>query len=200
MPEIAAREALIRVHTAGVGEWDAFEREGGYAQLLGTPGRFPYVLGSEGGGVVVAVGSEVERLAVGDEVYAAAFLNPKGGFYAQYVAVSEALGSRVPSGISLESAAVMAGVGITALRGLEDRLRLARDESLLIVGASGGLGHIAVQLAKRAGARVHSPLAVSTRLCSPHTAPQSTKRSARCGPVVASPIPRVCGLQTRRRA
>jgi len=154
VPEVGAGEVLIRVQAAGVGEWDAFEREGGYARMLGIAARFPYVLGSEGAGEVVAVGDGVQRFAIGEQVYAAAFLNPKGGFYAQYAAVPESLVSRIPHGLSLETAAVMAGVGITAMRGLEDTLRLEPGEALLIAGASGGVGHMAVQLAKRAGARV----------------------------------------------
>jgi NADPH:quinone reductase len=154
VPSIGPNEVLIRVHTAGIGEWDPFEREGGYAKMMGLTPSFPYVLGSEGSGVIAAVGSRVERLAVGDRVYAASFLNPKGGFYAQYTAVDEGQVSRIPGALTLEQAGVMSGVASTALRGLEDKLRLARGESILIAGASGGLGHTAIQLAKRMGARV----------------------------------------------
>lgn len=65
VPKPGPREVLIRIQFAGVGEWDAFEREGGYARMLGTEPAFPYVLGSEGAGVVAAVGDEVERFARG---------------------------------------------------------------------------------------------------------------------------------------
>ena len=82
------------------------------------------------------------------------FLNPKGGFYAEYAAVAADLVSRLPGKLTTEQAAVMGGVGLTALRGLDDVLGLKSGESIVIVGASGGIGHIAVQLAKRMGARV----------------------------------------------
>jgi NADPH:quinone reductase len=154
VPEPGPSDVVIRVRVAGVGEWDPFEREGGYADMLGLTPDFPYVLGSEGAGEVVAIGDRVERLHVGDTVYAAGFLNPHGGFYAQYAAVDEALVSPVPASMSLEQAGVMSGVALTALRGLQDTLRLRDGETVAIVGASGALGHLAVQLATRSGARV----------------------------------------------
>ena len=153
-PRIDRQEVLVRVEAAGVGEWDPFEREGGYARMIGTQPDFPYVLGSEGAGVVEAVGGDVARFRPGDRVYAVGFLNPKGGFYAELAAVRADLVAPLPRGLSIEQAAVMGGVGITALRGLEDTLHLRAGESLLVFGASGGIGHLAVQLAKRMGARV----------------------------------------------
>jgi len=154
VPEVGPDEVLIRVQTAGVGEWDPFEREGGYAEMLGMSPTFPYVLGSEGAGVIAAVGEQVSGFKEGDLVYAAGFLNPKGGFYAEYAAVNADLVSHLPGRLTGEEAGVMSGVAITALRGLEDTLGLKTGESIAIVGASGGIGHVAVQLAKRMGARV----------------------------------------------
>ena len=154
VPSPGPRDVLIAVAFAGVGEWDVFEREGGYARLLGTQAVFPYVLGSEGAGVVAAVGERVDRFRVGDPVYAIGFLNPSGGFYAEYAAVHEDLVSPIPGALPLDQAAVFGGVGITALRGLEDILGIMPGEFVLIFGASGGVGHVAVQLAKRMGARV----------------------------------------------
>lgn len=145
---------MIRVAAAGVGQWEPFEREGGYAEMLGIEPHFPYVLGSEGAGVVVAVGDAVHRFKEGDSVYAAGFLNPKGGFYAEYAAVKADLVAHVPDGLTTEQAGVMSGVALTALRGIEDTLRLKPGESVLIFGAGGGVGHMAVQVAKRIGARV----------------------------------------------
>jgi NADPH:quinone reductase len=154
VPSIGPDDVLIRVDVAGVGEWDPFEREGGYAEMLGIEPSFPYVLGSEGAGVVVAVGAQVDRFKPGDQVYAVGFLNPSGGFYAEYAALNADLVSFIPTTVTVEQAGVMGGVGTTALRGLDDTLRLQPDESILIFGASGGVGHLAVQLAKRMGARV----------------------------------------------
>lgn len=154
VPDLGPDEVLIRIEWAGVGQWDPFEREGGYVRMLGVEPPFPYVLGSEGAGVVAAVGEQVSRFKEGDRVYAAGFLNPKGGFYAEYAVVNADLVSHIPAQLTTEQAAVMPGVAITALRGLQDTLHLEPGESLAIVGASGGIGHVAVQLAKRMGARV----------------------------------------------
>lgn len=154
VPGIAPDQVLIRVEYAGVGAWDPFEREGGYARMLGIEARFPYVLGSEGAGSIASVGEGVSRFRTGDRVYAPGFLNPKGGFYAAFAAVDADCVSFVPAGLTAEQASVISGAGITALRGLADVLDLRRGESVAVFGASGGVGHVAVQLARQMGARV----------------------------------------------
>ena len=154
IPEPDADEILIHVESAGVGAWDPFEREGGFVEVLGLTPKFPYVLGTDGAGTVAAVGKQVTELKEGDRVYAASLGNPKGGFYAQYAVVKAENASRIPGALNMDQAAVLPSDGLTALRGLEDVLRLQPDESVMIFGASGGIGHLAVQLAKRLGARV----------------------------------------------
>jgi NADPH:quinone reductase-like Zn-dependent oxidoreductase len=154
VPSLAGRDVLIRVEAAGVGSWDPFEREGGYAEMQGTEPAFPYILGSEGAGTIVAVGPEVVGVAPGDRVYAAAFLNPKGGFYAEYAAVDASLVSAPPDHLTTDQAGAMPGVAVTALRGLDDVLAVQAGERVAVVGAGGGIGHVAVQLAGRLGARV----------------------------------------------
>lgn len=154
VPEIAPGQVLIRVEYAGVGAWDPFEREGGYARMLGIEARFPYVLGAEGAGTIADVGEKVSRFRIGDRVYAPGFLNPKGGFYAEFVAVDADCVSFVPASLTTEEASVLSGAGITALRGLVDVLDIRQDDSVAIFGASGGIGHVAVQFAKAMGARV----------------------------------------------
>lgn len=154
IPEIDDDEVLVRVKYAGIGRWDIFEREGGYDEMLGLRSSFPYILGSEGSGMVHAKGKNVTGLEIGDEVYAAGFLNPKGGFYAEFAAVRSAYVVKKPETLDLREAGVVSGVGLTALRGLEDVLRLENGESIAILGASGGIGHIAVQIARHMGARV----------------------------------------------
>lgn len=154
LPLIEDDEILIRVESAGVGVWDPFEREGGFAKILGTSPQFPYVLGTDGAGTVMEVGSQVSDFKRGDKAYALALANPKGGFYAQYVAVKAKDASRIPGDLTVEQAGVLPVDGITALCGLDDVLQLRPGESILIFGASGGIGHLAVQLAKRMGARV----------------------------------------------
>ncbi|SHF09228.1 NADPH:quinone reductase [Fodinibius roseus] len=154
VPEIVPDEVLIRIEWAGLGSWDVEEREGQYAEYLGEP-TFPYVLGWEGAGRVAAVGERVSRFKQGDRVYAANF--PKhngGGFYAMYAAVKADCVSHIPENLPSNQAGVMTVDAITALTGLDNVLNLKQDQSLMIFGASGGIGHMAVQLAKQMGARV----------------------------------------------
>lgn len=154
VPSIGDHDVLIKVEYAGVGQWDIFEREGGYDEMLGLHWKFPYILGSEGSGTIYGKGKNVDSFAIGDKVYASGFLNPKGGFYGEFVAIDSKYVSLIPHSITVKEASVISGVGLTALRGLEDVLRLKKDESIMILGASGGIGHLAVQLAQNVGARV----------------------------------------------
>lgn len=153
IPEVAADEILIHVEAAGVGAWDPFEREGGFVEVLGRPAKFPYVLGTDGAGTVAAVGGKVNEFKEGDRVYALELGNPKGGFYAEYAAVKAENASLIPGDLTMEQAAVLPTDALTGLQGL-DALELQPDESVMIFGASGGIGHLGVQLAKRMGARV----------------------------------------------
>jgi NADPH2:quinone reductase len=153
-PRIESDEILVKVESAGVGAWDPFELEGGFAKLLGQRPSFPYVPGSDGAGTVVEVGMDVRGFRAGDRVYGMMLANPKGGFYAQYATVKADMASLIPNGLTVEQAGAFPYDAITALAGLDDTLGLKRDESVLIFGAGGGIGHLAVQLAKRMGARV----------------------------------------------
>lgn len=153
VPALDPDELLVRVHTAGIGVWDAAEREGHMKDWVDKSPEFPYVLGSDGAGTVVAIGEAVSRFKEGDRVFATGFLNPKGGFYAEYAAVKEDHTSPLPEGLDIEEAGALPIDGVTALRGLRE-LDLQEGETLLVFGASGGVGHLAVQLAKRMGARV----------------------------------------------
>ncbi|KAI9005556.1 zinc-binding dehydrogenase family oxidoreductase [Hyaloraphidium curvatum] len=151
-------ELLLRVSHAGVAVWDPLEREGAFAglykQLNGRDVTFPLVLGSEGTGKVVAVGEDVSGFAVGDEVYGGALVIPQGGFYAEHVAIDAKVVGRVPRGMPGEQAAAIGGDATTAVRGLEDVLKVKEGETVLIFGAGGGVGHMALQFAKRLGCRV----------------------------------------------
>lgn len=154
VPELAPDEVLLHVESAGVGVWDPYEREGEFAKMFGTQPTFPYVLGSDGAGTVAAVGAQVHRFKEGDKAYALALLNPKGGFYAEYAAVKVDQVSPIPKQLSVEQAGAMPSDALTALRGLDEILQLQKGQSVMIFGAGGGIGHLAVQLAKRIGARV----------------------------------------------
>ena len=148
VPRPRSKEILIRLEAAGIGVWDADVRAGEFES--GKSG-FPKVLGNDGAGTVVAIGRGVRRAKVGDRVYAYAW---KGGFYAQYVAVKQDDTAIAPPNVPTEEAGALGADGVTGLIGLQDKLKLRKGESLLVFGASGGIGHLAVQLAKRMGARV----------------------------------------------
>jgi NADPH:quinone reductase-like Zn-dependent oxidoreductase len=152
VPDVGPGEVLIAVRTAGVGSWDADIR-GGWWPGPGKP-KFPLVLGTDGAGTVAAVGSRVRRFRVGEKVYAYSWNNPKGGFYAHYVAVAAENVAQIPSKLDLRKAGAIPVTGLTALQGIDDALGIKKGETLIIHGASGGVGTVAVQFAKLRGARV----------------------------------------------
>ena len=150
VPRVSSSEVLIALHTAGVGSWDSDMRGGWWP--AGKP-HFPAILGTDGSGRVVAKGSRVRRFRVGDRVYAYEFLTPKGGFYAEYIAIRESKVGHAPKTLDLKKAGAVPVTGLTGLQGV-DALRLKKGETVLIHGASGGVGTVAVQFARAKGARV----------------------------------------------
>lgn len=151
VPALDATEVLIAVDTAGVASWDADMRDGWSPS---GNSRFPLVLGTDGSGIVAAVGSRVRRFKVGERVYGYSFDNPKGGFYAEYVAVPGTNAAPLPANLDLLHAGAVPAVGLTALQGIDDALRVKRGQTVIVHGASGGVGHLALQFAKLRGARV----------------------------------------------
>src|SRR5690349_15166973 len=150
VPGVDAGEVLIAVHAASVASWDIEIRQ----SLAYVKPKFPYTLGSDGSGVIAAVGAAVKRFKVGDAVYAYCWDNPKGGFYAEYVAVPADCVSKLPRGGPLEAAGALGASGLTALSGIDRVLHIRRGETLIIHGASGAVGTLALQIAKVRGARV----------------------------------------------
>ena len=151
VPEVGANEVLIAVHTAEVGGWDAEMRDG---SLSDKKPRFPLVLGGGGSGTIAAVGSRVKRFKIGDPVYSFPWDNPKGGFYAEYVAAPAETAAPVPPPLDLAQAGAIPIAALTAIQGIDDALHLKKEERVIILGASGGLGVFAIQFAKLRGARV----------------------------------------------
>ncbi len=154
IPDVGPDEVLIRIESAGVGVWDPYEIQGGFAEIFQMEPKFPYIPGSDCAGIVVGMGDQVIGFKEGDRVYAFTTLNAKGGSYAEYAAVKADNVSLIPENLSTDEAGAMPVDAMTALRGLDDTLQLKEGESLMIFGASGGIGHLAVQLAKRMGTRV----------------------------------------------
>jgi len=150
-PETGPDEVLIALDAAGVGIWDAKIREGTWAS---GDERFPLVLGTDGAGTVAAAGARVRRFAPGDLVWAYQFENPKGGFYAEYVAVRAVHVAPRPEIVDKVQAGAAAVTGLTAVQGIDDHLRVEARETVLVFGASGAVGTLAVQFAKLRRARV----------------------------------------------
>jgi NADPH:quinone reductase len=150
VPTVDANDVLIAVNSAGVAVWDLQIRE----RMQWVKPRYPYILGSDGSGVVVAVGASVQRFKVGDPVYGYCWDNPKGGFYAEYVAAPDSCFANLPKGMSLEQAGALGASGLTALSGVDRVLKLKKGDHVIIHGASGAVGTLAVEMAKARGARV----------------------------------------------
>jgi NADPH:quinone reductase-like Zn-dependent oxidoreductase len=152
-PRIAANEVLVQVRAAGVdrGTWHVMAGQPYLMRILGFGFRGPKnpVPGLDVAGTVVAVGSEVTRFTVGDEVFGIA-----RGSFAEYAAARDDKLVRKPATLSFEQAAVVAVSGLTALQGLRDAGRIQPGQQVLVIGASGGVGTYAVQLAKVFGATV----------------------------------------------
>jgi NADPH:quinone reductase-like Zn-dependent oxidoreductase len=151
VPAIDAGEVLIALDMAGVGPWDADIREGWYPD--GKP-KFPLVLGVDGAGTVAAVGSRVRRLKVGDKVYSYSWMNRKGGYYAEHVAVAAENVAPIPKRLGVEEAGAIVTTGLTALQGIDNALKVKKGEMIIIHGGSGGVGTLAIQFAKLRGAHV----------------------------------------------
>jgi NADPH:quinone reductase len=145
VPRVNAREVLIAVGASGVGSWDPSMRPGGSEDRI--------VPGTDGAGLVKGIGARVRRLRSREKVYSYSYQNPKGGFHAEYVVVDEKKVAPVPRGLDLTRAGAIATTGLTALQGV-DALKLRKGESVIVHGASGGVGTLALQFAKQRGARV----------------------------------------------
>jgi NADPH:quinone reductase-like Zn-dependent oxidoreductase len=144
VPKPAPGEVLIKVHAAGVGVWEQHSR-----QSPDEDTHFPLILGSDGAGIVAAVGAGVHHLKVGDKVY-----GTSEAFYAEYVTARADHVAPVPKGVGLTEAGVLAISGLSALQGIDDVLQLKAGDTVLIHGAAGAVGALAIQFAKLRGAKV----------------------------------------------
>jgi NADPH:quinone reductase-like Zn-dependent oxidoreductase len=151
-PEIGVGEVLIRVRAAGVNPFDWKVADGELKDALEH--RFPLILGFDAAGVVERVGADVTELVEGDEVYGYLF-KPAigGGAYAEYVTAPAAIVAKKPESLHFTEAAALPVPGLTAMD-LVDAVDPKEGGTVLIVGATGGVGSYAVQLATRRGARV----------------------------------------------
>jgi len=150
-PEISSTsDLLIRIQAAGVNPIDTKLRQGLYPM-----DNLPAVLGCDGSGIVEEVGSSVERIQVGDEVYFFhGGIGPIQGNYAEFRTIDECFVAHKPESLSFIEAAAAPLVLITAWEALHDRAHIKAGQNVLIHAGAGGVGHVAIQLAKIAGANV----------------------------------------------
>jgi NADPH:quinone reductase-like Zn-dependent oxidoreductase len=150
-PEMRDTDVLVQVHAASINVLDSKIRNGEFKLLL--PYRLPLVLGNDVAGTVVRVGSRVRQFKPGDEVYARAEVTRMGAF-AEFIAMDEGAVALKPKGLSMEEAASLPLVALTTWQVLVDRANLTKGQKVLIHAGSGGVGTIAIQLAKHLGAQV----------------------------------------------
>jgi len=154
MPEVVSGHVLIRVAATSVNPVDLKIREGAIADM--AP-EFPAILHGDVAGAIAAVGEGVNHFSVGDEVYACAGgVKGTGGALAEYMLADANLVANKPQSLTLKEAAALPLVSITAWEGLIDRARLQPGQKVLVYGATGGVGHLGVQLARWAGAEVYA--------------------------------------------
>jgi NADPH:quinone reductase-like Zn-dependent oxidoreductase len=153
VPELQDGEVLVRIKAAGVNPVDYFVREGYLKDKL--PYSFPVIPGWDVAGVIEERGYSARRFSLGDEVYAYA-RRPvvQFGTFAEYIVLPESYLAKKPISKSWEEAAGIPLVGLTAYQSLYDAGNLKKGQTVLILGASGGVGSLGIQLAKEKGARV----------------------------------------------
>ncbi|MEP7280763.1 MAG: NADP-dependent oxidoreductase [Rubrivivax sp.] len=150
-PELRADEVLVQVHAAGVNPLDCKIRDGALKLIL--PYRLPLILGHDVAGKVVEVGPRVQQFRPGDEVYARLDDFRIGGF-AEFAPVKEASLALKPKGLTMEQSASIPLVGLTAWQALVEVANLRQGQQVFIQAGSGGVGSLAIQLAKHLGASV----------------------------------------------
>ncbi|MHC8378467.1 NADP-dependent oxidoreductase [Pseudomonas sp. MDT1-16] len=150
-PEVGIHDVLVQVHATSVNVLDSKISKGEFKLIL--PYSFPLVLGNDLAGVVVRVGSGVRQFKPGDEVYARP-PEERMGTFAELIAVKENALALKPENISMEEAASLPLVALTAWQVLVETARLKKGQKVFIHAGSGGVGTIAIQLAKHLGAFV----------------------------------------------
>ena len=150
-PEPKEDEILIRVVAASVNPVDVAIRKGYLAELIGN--KFPLIIGMDAAGIVEKTGAKVTRFKVGDPVFAFFTLASQGG-YAEFVIAKESEAALKPKQVTYAQAAAVGAAGSTAWQALIETAKLSSGQTVLIHGGSGGVGHLAIQIAKARGAKV----------------------------------------------
>jgi len=152
-PAVGSGQVLVAVHAASLNPVDSAVRLGYLQQMM--PLRFPATLGTDIAGVVKEAGEGVSSFRVGDRVYGmASVLGGASGAFAELASVNAGQIATIPSQLGFVEAAALGLAGVSALQGIFDHIRLRAGQKVLILGGSGGIGTMAIQIAKSIGARV----------------------------------------------
>lgn len=152
-PSPQAQQILVAVHAASLNPFDYKVRRGYMKEMI--PLKFPITLGGDFAGIITQLGEGVTGFAVGDEVYGQANVVGGGtGALAEFVAGKQEALAKKPQSVGFSQAASLPLVGVSAVQALEDHLKLSASQKILIHGGAGGIGSIAIQLAKSLGAYV----------------------------------------------
>lgn len=150
-PVMGDTDVLVQIHAAGVNQLDAKIRDGEFKAIL--PYRPPFVLGHDIAGTVLRIGAKARRFSVGDAVYARPH-DLRIGAFAEQIAVDEADLAIKPTALSMEEAASIPLVGLTAWQALVEMGKIGKGQKVFIQAGSGGVGTFAIQLARHLGATV----------------------------------------------
>jgi alcohol dehydrogenase len=151
VPEVKENDILVDIHAAGVNLLDSKIKTGEFKLIL--PYKLPLILGHDVAGVITKVGKNVEKFKVGDEVYARV-RDHRIGTFAEFIAINEADAALKPKNLSMEEAASIPLVALTAWQVLVEKAKIQKGQKVFIQAGSGGVGTIAIQLAKHLGATV----------------------------------------------
>lgn len=150
-PILNENEVLVEIHASSVNQLDAKIKSGEFKLLL--PYKLPLILGHDVAGIITKIGSKVSRFKVGDEIFARPS-DFKIGTFAEYIAIDEKDAALKPKNISMEEAASFPLVALTAWQAFVEKAKLKKGQKVFIQAGSGGVGTIAIQLAKHLGATV----------------------------------------------
>jgi NADPH:quinone reductase-like Zn-dependent oxidoreductase len=154
IPDAGEHEVVVQVRAFGVGIHDRY--------FIPADARFPYVVGTEAAGVVVGIGTGVERFGTGDRVLLSSALHPQGGTWAEFAVVGEASVLPMPDELDFPTAAGIPIAGKSAVESLHT-LDLQRGDTLFVAGASGAIGTLVVQMAATRGIRVAASASARNR-------------------------------------
>lgn len=145
LPKMDKTEVLIQVKAIGVGIHDRY--------FIPQNAKFPYIIGSEGAGIIKGIGTDVSGYAIGDRVIFSTVLQPQGGSWAEFAVAQESTLIHMPDSMSFEQGATLPVAGKTSLESMRS-LNLKQGDTLFIAGASGAIGTFVIQLAAAQGIRV----------------------------------------------